>query len=374
MDYERIYRELMSARKSCEEALRASGEYYNDHHIVPRSLGGTDARDNLVSLTVEDHIHAHLLLAKIHGGRMWGAVVALLGKYGKSGYIPGKLERKAAALAYQQWGESLRGPNNPFYGKTHSEEFRLKQSDLTVYRLKHKEGAEIYGTQKELIKQLKGTQSTINGIIRGHRKTWKGWYNPALTESYKTSEEYVRDSWRAKQEKVTLYHFDGRVWSGAPVDFEDNFSKFSCGYTCVKGWYLTKEGAETHFERQRRFRGANSAKRGDISGSNNPMAGTSRRAVWLLKLRHTDGRTFEGLSTDFADSNEVTTAKCGYQAMIKTFRGKLKANGRIVKSWRGWSALSVVKTTESEYARIHPTIAATSNAGSELNSPKSALT
>jgi hypothetical protein len=44
--------------------------YTEKHHIVPRSLGGSDDPSNLIALTAKEHYIAHLLLAKIHGGPM----------------------------------------------------------------------------------------------------------------------------------------------------------------------------------------------------------------------------------------------------------------------------------------------------------------
>ena len=40
--------------------------YCEEHHIVPRSLGGYDTKENLVLLTAREHFVAHLLLAKIY--------------------------------------------------------------------------------------------------------------------------------------------------------------------------------------------------------------------------------------------------------------------------------------------------------------------
>ena len=40
--------------------------YKEKHHIVPRSVGGTDQEDNLVDLTAREHFLAHLLLVKIY--------------------------------------------------------------------------------------------------------------------------------------------------------------------------------------------------------------------------------------------------------------------------------------------------------------------
>ena len=36
------------------------------HHIIPRCMGGNDLKNNLVSLTIEEHFLAHKLLAKIY--------------------------------------------------------------------------------------------------------------------------------------------------------------------------------------------------------------------------------------------------------------------------------------------------------------------
>lgn len=46
--------------------LRITQSGYNEkHHIIPRSLGGTNKKDNLVSLTPREHFICHLLLTKM---------------------------------------------------------------------------------------------------------------------------------------------------------------------------------------------------------------------------------------------------------------------------------------------------------------------
>lgn len=39
--------------------------YSEEHHIIPRSLGGTDEKENLIRLTAREHFIAHLLLTKM---------------------------------------------------------------------------------------------------------------------------------------------------------------------------------------------------------------------------------------------------------------------------------------------------------------------
>lgn len=74
MDYHRIYAEFIKDRRIREPALTG---YVERHHIVPRCMGGGNEVDNIIRLTAGDHFFAHLMLAKMHGGKLWYAVHAL---------------------------------------------------------------------------------------------------------------------------------------------------------------------------------------------------------------------------------------------------------------------------------------------------------
>jgi hypothetical protein len=71
MNYTSHYESLVAKAR---ERKRPDG-YVERHHIVPRSLGGDDAPDNLVWLTAREHFVAHVLLAHMHGGAQWYAVM-----------------------------------------------------------------------------------------------------------------------------------------------------------------------------------------------------------------------------------------------------------------------------------------------------------
>ena len=47
---------------------RTLNGYAERHHIIPRSLGGTDLKHNIVSLTAKEHFICHLLLTKMVNG------------------------------------------------------------------------------------------------------------------------------------------------------------------------------------------------------------------------------------------------------------------------------------------------------------------
>jgi hypothetical protein len=58
--YFTIYQAIISRAKH-----RQLDGYYEEHHYVPRSLGGTDAAKNLVKLTAREHYICHRILPRI---------------------------------------------------------------------------------------------------------------------------------------------------------------------------------------------------------------------------------------------------------------------------------------------------------------------
>lgn len=63
MNYKSIYNNLIETRSKRPTNIE---EYYENHHIIPKCLGGTDDSKNLVKLTAREHFIAHHLLIKIY--------------------------------------------------------------------------------------------------------------------------------------------------------------------------------------------------------------------------------------------------------------------------------------------------------------------
>lgn len=61
MLYQKIYDQIVERAKT-----REISEYSEKHHIIPRCMGGTDDKKNLVKLTYREHFLCHWLLCKIH--------------------------------------------------------------------------------------------------------------------------------------------------------------------------------------------------------------------------------------------------------------------------------------------------------------------
>lgn len=62
MDYLKIYNNLIQKAQTRVEIIG----YKERHHSIPKCMGGSNEKGNLVSLTAKEHFIAHLLLTKIY--------------------------------------------------------------------------------------------------------------------------------------------------------------------------------------------------------------------------------------------------------------------------------------------------------------------
>jgi hypothetical protein len=80
MNYAQQYQLLVETRKQMDRKF-FTGCGLEQHHIIPKSLGGTNKKDNIVVLTPREHCIAHILLAKMYTGeakaKMCFALIAL---------------------------------------------------------------------------------------------------------------------------------------------------------------------------------------------------------------------------------------------------------------------------------------------------------
>ena len=107
MNYQSIYNNLIE-----RAAHRISEGYVEKHHIVPRCLGGTDSKENIVNLYPEEHYLAHLLLCKLNTGNS-KLLYAAMNMTSGSMINNGKRNNKAYGWLRRQYAESMSGDNNP---------------------------------------------------------------------------------------------------------------------------------------------------------------------------------------------------------------------------------------------------------------------
>jgi hypothetical protein len=63
MNYQRIYENIINNSKN-----RKLNGYSEKHHIIPKSLGGDDTKNNIAILTAKEHLICHKILVKIYPG------------------------------------------------------------------------------------------------------------------------------------------------------------------------------------------------------------------------------------------------------------------------------------------------------------------
>lgn len=97
------------------------GEYHERHHILPKCMGGTNDKDNLVDLTAQEHYNAHKLLAEenpnVQGLLYARHMMTLGGGSSKKRIIQNDEEYAEARKKYAEYLTKYNsGKNNPIYG------------------------------------------------------------------------------------------------------------------------------------------------------------------------------------------------------------------------------------------------------------------
>ena len=116
MDYGRLYTALME-----RASQRQLTGYTERHHIIPKCMGGSNVKGNLVLLTAKEHFVAHKLLVRIYPDvrGLWFALIAM-------GRIP-QFKSRIFASERERAADARRG-------FTYTDESRLKMSTAAKLR------------------------------------------------------------------------------------------------------------------------------------------------------------------------------------------------------------------------------------------------
>jgi hypothetical protein len=109
------------------QARKLPKEIYTEgHHVIPKSWGGLDTRDNIVRLTAKEHYMAHAFLWKMnvstgYHNKMMHAFNAMSimknGSYNKPGYKINSRLFESVRLERIAHLKTLKGPLSPAWGK-----------------------------------------------------------------------------------------------------------------------------------------------------------------------------------------------------------------------------------------------------------------
>lgn len=128
---------------------------YERHHIVPKSLGGSNENSNLVKLSPKEHFVCHRLLVKMLSGKnrlKMSRALYLMSHSGKHSFASSKGYETARMMFIESckgpknWTEDGKkrlselakariGEKNAFYGKSHSQDVRKLLSQKAKNRV-----------------------------------------------------------------------------------------------------------------------------------------------------------------------------------------------------------------------------------------------
>jgi hypothetical protein len=120
MDFIKVYNQLISKRIKNP----AESEYTEKHHILPRSLGGSDEPINIVELTAREHFICHALLAEAYPKesfkwyKMNHAFMMMRATGNRDRYINNRLYEKKRKDFSKVMSLSQSGEKNSSYGTT----------------------------------------------------------------------------------------------------------------------------------------------------------------------------------------------------------------------------------------------------------------
>lgn len=155
-----------------KDAMLVRG-YIEDHHIIPKSLGGEDRIANKVWLTAAEHFICHRLLTQMTegnaNGKMWAALWRMMNKQSKNQVRNYTIAPEEYAEAREKNAKNhsvrVRGKLNPFYNKTHSDNTRAVMSA----KKKGKTYEEIFGIEKAAEMRARRSIESL-GRVRGKQQ------------------------------------------------------------------------------------------------------------------------------------------------------------------------------------------------------------
>lgn len=114
---------------------KKAGEYFENHHIIPKCMGGTNNKDNIIILTAREHFLCHWLLHEIYPenkGLSYAFFIMCFcdpSKNKTSRYIPSS---RIIEYAKIKAAEERKGIPTWIKGKHHSEETKQRMRESKI--------------------------------------------------------------------------------------------------------------------------------------------------------------------------------------------------------------------------------------------------
>lgn len=167
MNYQTIYDDIIKKAK-IENRKKSKDLYFEKHHIIPKCISGDDSLENLILLTGKEHFICHHLLTKIYPDSnslhtaFWLMCIYTSSNQKRIKPTSTTFETAKHNFATIQskriseyntlnpkkgelngmYGIHRYGDENPFYGKTHSDEAKQKiglKNSQTIWSIESKQ-------------------------------------------------------------------------------------------------------------------------------------------------------------------------------------------------------------------------------------------
>lgn len=183
----------------CDKARSRSAfeGYFEKHHVIPKSLGGTDDTSNIVLLSAREHYIAHKILVRITNGTSKFKMINAWFRMSCQGVNPAfdfinsrKFEQARMAFASTA-GWALKGRTyEQIHGVEKAHKLKQQKSTQKSHERKGKSWEEIFGSEKAAeMKQIRGAQSIVWNTGRKHSPETRLLISEAAKQrTYKTIE------------------------------------------------------------------------------------------------------------------------------------------------------------------------------------------
>jgi len=220
MNYKHHYDLLIEKRKN-EPVI---DQYTENHHIIPKCMGGSDAENNLIRLTAKEHYIAHMLLYKHYKtsklAHAWFSMMRC--SPNQKRFFTARQYENARQAHVDSLRQTMGGKNNPFYGKTHSEETK---------KLISKKNEDWHKSKGKTVEQI---QNWIEKVAR----------KPASEKQKKTISELSKNKVMLKNietgkvvkiDKNLLCEYNLDIWKNPAAIKQRRDICFHCGKESVAG-------------------------------------------------------------------------------------------------------------------------------------------
>jgi len=207
--YEKWYKNITESAQN-----RVTHEYTETHHILPKSLGGSDSGTNLVHLTAREHFICHWLLTKIYteGEEHWKMINAfrmMRAENPRQKRYATKITARVYSNLKEEYAvlqsEKYKGTGNGFYGKKHSEEVKTRISEANKG---DKNASKRPETKKKIAETKIGkkresfSEEWLSNLSKNHKSKQPGFNGSISEETRKKIGDKIRGRKQTEEEKI----------------------------------------------------------------------------------------------------------------------------------------------------------------------------